>query len=241
MPTIQTSCILQALCCFALTLSVRAQPSQPDTPLSPAAARAALFYQSYIGSNAAIYNGFAYHPTSYNGVQGSPYYPGDNLTEGTILYEDLTYTHQLLLYNAVLDEPILADHEGRLFSPPAEKVRQFTIGSHTFIHLSAGAIPTGYYELLRPGYATLLVRHVKKIEEKIESAELHRYVIAHENYYLGIQGHYYSFDSNNGLIRLLKDKEPQLQQYRRSQHIRFRKDPEAAMEKLIDYYNQLPH
>ena len=240
MPTIQTSRFLQALFYFALAIPSRAQPSQSDTLLSPAAARTALFYQSYIGSNAAIYSGRVYQPP-YQGVKGSPYFLSDNLTEGTVRYEDLTYTHLQLLYNTIQDQPILADHQGRLLALPAEKVRQFTIDSHSFIHLSANAIPAGYYELLQAGYATLLVRHTKKIEEKIQGGDLIRYITAHENYYLFKQGRYYPFDSDNGLLHLLADKKQQLQQYQRAQHIRFRKDPVAAMEKLLDYYNQLPH
>ncbi|HEV9038140.1 MAG TPA: hypothetical protein VGQ51_16005 [Puia sp.] len=238
MPTIQTNCALQALFFFTLTLSSRAQPRQPDSISSPAAARAALYYQSYIGANAAIYNGCVYQQT-YIGVEGSPYFLSDNLTDGSVVYEDLPYTHLLLLYNTVLDQPVLADRQGRLLSLPNGKVSQFTIDGHIFIHLSAGNIPSGYYELLRSGYATLLLRHTKRLEEKL-GGEIRRYITSQENYYVYKNGHYYSFGSVNGLISLLSDKQQQLQRYRRSEHIRFRKDPLTAAERLIDYYNQLP-
>jgi hypothetical protein len=239
MPTIQTKGALQTLFYFAFAVSSQAQPAQPDSSLSPAAARAALYYQSYIGSDAAIYNGCAYQP-NYQGVEGSPYFLSDNLTSGGVVYEDLAYTHLLLLYDALMDQAILSDHKGRLLSLPPGKVSQFTMDSHTFIHLSPGNIPTGYYELLRPGYATLLVRHTKRLEEKL-GGEVHRYITARDNYYVCKQGHYYAFSSEGGLIDLLADKKQQLQDFRRSAHIRFRKDPTDAIERLIDYYNQLPH
>ena len=240
MATIQTNCLLGALLCFAFVTPSLAQSPQPDTPASPAAAKAALFYQSYIGVDAAIYNGYAYQP-NYRGIQGSPYYPGDNLTEGTMQYEDLTYTHLQLLYNVLLDQPILADPQGQLLCPPAGKIRQFTIGDHTFVHLTGTGIDPGFYELLRPGYVTLLARHTQTIDEKIEVGVLYRTITNHDKYYLNKQGHYYAFDSENGLLALLPEKKQELRQFRRAQHLRFKKDPVTTLEKLIDFYNQLPH
>jgi hypothetical protein len=252
MPTSQTICFLQSLFYVALAVSSQAQPSRPDsplspaaereapdTPISPAAAKAALYYQSYIGPDAAIYNGCVYQP-NYLGVEGSPYFLSDNLTQGTVVYEGLTYTHQLLLYNTVLDQLVLADPKGRLLSLSPEKVSLFTMNSHTFVHLSANNIRTGYYELLRSGYATLLVRHTKRLEEKL-GGEVHRHITTNENYYIYKQGHYYPFGSMGGLVGLLADKKQELGHYRRSAHIRFRKDPLTASQRLIDYYNQLPH
>jgi hypothetical protein len=240
MPTIQTNCLLGALLCFALATPCPAQSPQPDTPTSPAAAKAALFYQSYIGADAAIYNGYAYQP-NYHGIQGSPLYPGDNLTEGTMQYESLTYTHLQLLYNVLLDQPILSDPQGQLICPPAGKIRQFTIGNHIFIRLSGPDIDPGFYELLRSGYVTLLARHTKTIDEKVETGVLYRTIVTHDKYYLDKQGHYYTFDSQNGLLALLPDKYQELRQFGRAQHLRFKKDPVTTMEKLIDYYNQLLH
>jgi hypothetical protein len=239
MPTSQTNCFLQALFYVALAVSSQAQPSRPDSLLSPAATTAALFYQSYIGPDAAIYNGCVYQP-NYLGVEGSPYFLSDNLTQGTVDYEDFTYTRQLLLYNTVLDQLVLADPKGRLLSLSPEKVGLFTMDSHTFVRLSADNIRTGYYELLRSGYATLLVRHTKRLEEKL-GGEVHRHITTSENYYIYKQGHYYPFGTMGGLVSLLADKKQELGHYRRSAHIRFRKDPLTASQRLIDYYNQLPH
>lgn len=236
MATIQTKCLLGALLCLALASPCLAQSPLPDT----AAAKAELFYQSYIGADAAIYNGYAYQP-NYQGVKGSPYFPGDNLTQGTMIYEGLTYTHLRLLYNTVLDQPILSDPQSQLLCPPVDKIRQFTIGDHVFIHFDSPGFTPGFYELVCSGYATLIVRHAKKIEDKIVTGELERYLGAHDTYYLGKQGHYYPLNSDGDLLNLLADKKQELRQFRRTQHLRFGQTPITTLQKLVEYYNQLPH
>ena len=239
MPTIQTSCVLKTLSCLLISISSFAQPATVDTSHSLPATRAAIFYQSYIGPDAAIYNGYAYQPR-YQGLQGSPYFLTENLTEGSLTYEGLSYIHIPLLYNQLLDEAIIANPAGELIALSRDKLQQFTYSNHTFIHLSQN-IPAGYYEVLRSGYTTLLVRHTKKIVEKIESGDLHHYINSAEDYYVGKQTHYYPIDSENSLLNLLGDKKKELGQFLKAQNIRFKKDRETAMTEIIDYYNQLPH
>jgi hypothetical protein len=239
MPTIQTNCLWRTLLCLLLTASALAQTPPADTSHSLPGARAAIFYQSYIGADAAIYNGYAYQP-HYQGVQGSPHFLTDNITDGSLTYEGLNYIHIPLLYNLVLDQLIISDPKGQLLILSPDKVQQFSLADHHFVHLSTTNTP-GYYELLRSGYISLFVRHTKKIVEKIESAELHRYISSRDDYYLYKQDHYYPVESGRSLLTLLADKKQQLQQYQRSEHIRFKKDAEGAMEKITDYYNQLPH
>jgi len=239
MPTIQTSCVLKTLSCLIISISSFAQPAPVDTSHSLPATRAAIFYQSYVGPDAAIYNGYAYQPR-YQGLQGSPYFLTENLTEASLIYEGLSYIHIPLLYNQLLDEAIISNPAGELIALSGDRLQQFTYSGHTFIHLNKGT-PAGYYEVLRSGYTSLLVRHKKKIVEKIEFGDLHHYIDAGEEYYLGKQTRYYPIDSENSLLNLLGDKKKELGQFLKAQNIRFKKDRETAMTEIIDYYNQLPH
>jgi hypothetical protein len=235
MPTIQTNCLAQTFLCLCLSLSAFAQPADTSLPAS----RAAIFYQSYIGSDAAIYNGIAYQP-NYRGVQGLPYFETPNLVSGTLVYEGLTYTHIPLLYDLVLDNLVITDPKGQPLIVARDKVQQFTLGDHTFIYQPLDKTP-GFYERLSSGYASLYIRHTKKIEEKVEMAQLYRRITAHDEYILFKQDHYYPVTSGNHLLTLLSDKKQELQQFRHSQRIRFKKDPTAAMQAIVDHYNQLPH
>lgn len=239
MPTIQTNCFWQTLLCLIVAIPSLAQPVPVDSTNPIPGARAAIFYQSYVGADAPIYNGIAYQP-NYRGLQGSPYFQTDNLTDGSLIYENLTYNHIPLLYNLVYDQLVISDPSGQLLIPPADKLQQFTFAGHHFIRITLINKP-GYYEVLGSGYTTLLAKHIKKIEEKIEYNELHHYISTHDEYYIYKQDQYHPVASGNSLLTLLADKKKELDQFRRSRRIRFKKNPESAMLQIIDYYNQLPH
>src|SRR5262249_40080359 len=153
--------------------STVAQSPPADTPSLPAS-RAAIFYQAYIGQDAALYNGVAYQQ-NYRGVEGDPYFQTANLKTGTVTYEDITYSHIPLLYDLVHAQVAIADKTGQLLVPAPGKLQRFTFDDHRFLHLTVNNTP-GYYEFLRPGYATLLVRHTKNITERIQTNELRRII-----------------------------------------------------------------
>jgi len=236
MPTIQTSCLAQILLFLCLAFPGFSQPTPSD---SLPATRAAIFYQSYIGPDAAIYNGPAYQP-NYRGIQGDPFFASPNLSSGTLTYEGLTYTRIPMLYDLVLDHLVIADPKGQLLVLAPGKLQQFTFTSHTFVYTLVDKTP-GFYERLSSGYATLFVRHIKKVEEKLEDAQLRRFITSHDEYILYKQNHYYPVPSGNHLLSLLSDKKKQLQQFQHEQHIRFKDDPAAAMQAIVDHYNQLPN
>jgi len=218
-----------------MALSTAAQPPADSTPAS----RASIFYQSYIGPGAAIYNGIAYQP-DYRGIQGFATFETPNLVTGSLVYEGLTYTHIPLLYDLVKDHLVITDPKGQPLMLASEKVQEFTLGTHTFVYLPAKQTP-GFYERLSSGPTSLYIRHTKKIEEKVEMAQLYRRITAHDEYILFKQDHYYSVTSGKQLLTLLSDKKKELQQFQHAQHIRFKKDPAAAMQAIVDHYNQLPH
>jgi hypothetical protein len=236
--TIQTSC-LQSLLCICLPCAICAQSPPADSSQSLPESRATLYYQAFVGQDAALYNGVAYQQ-NYRGVEGDPYFETANLKSATVTYEDIAYAHIPILYDLIHDQVAIADKTGQLLIPAANKLNRFSFNNHLFVRLTVNDNP-GYYELLRSGYVTLLVRHTKTITEKIESNELRRIVAVRDHYFIYKQGSYLPVESGQQLLTLLDDKKTDLRQFQRSHHIRFKKDPETAMESIIDYYNQLPH
>jgi len=72
---------------------VRRRPVQPaDSTRSIPAARATIYYQAYIGQDAALYNGVAYQQ-NYRDLEGDPYFESANLKTGAVTYENITYSH----------------------------------------------------------------------------------------------------------------------------------------------------
>ena len=243
MPTIQTNCLQSSLClCLALSslaIPATAQHSPADSSQPIATARATIYYQAYVGQDAALYNGIAYQQ-NYRGVEGDPYFESANLKSGSVTYEEITYTHIPLLYDLVHDQLAISDKTGQLLIPAPGKIRRFSFDDHSFVRLTIGNT-SGFYELLRSGYATLLARRTKTITEKIESRDLRRIIDARNYYFLCKQGRYYPVESAKHLLTLLTDKNNEIHTFLRNHHIRLKKDQEKGMEAIIDYYNQLPH
>jgi hypothetical protein len=239
MPTIQTNCYAQILLYLCLSLTSLAQPAPVDSAASIPTARAAVFYQSYIGPDAAIYNGILYQQND-RVAEGDPWFISGNLTAGTLVYEDLTYTHIPMMYDLVRDQLVISDPKGQLITPPAARVQQFTFAGHVFVYGSVNNT-TGYFEQLATGYASLFCRHSKKVEEILENGQFHRFITAHEQYYLLRQGRYYSVASEKQLITLLSDKKKELEQFRQANDTQHKKDPATAMQAIVDHYNQLLH
>jgi hypothetical protein len=50
---------------------------------------------------------------------------------------------------------------------------------------------------------------------------------------------YYPISSQGSLLSVFKDKKKELQQYIRSNEIKYRKEPEDAMVKIATYYDHL--
>jgi hypothetical protein len=118
-------------------------------------------------------------------------------------------------------------------------VQKFSIGHHHFFRLNIEG-SADFYELVRPGRVSFLVRRSKKIEEKIQYDALQHFITIHDSYFLGIDGQYHPFSSENSLLKLLEDKKKPIRQFMRSQDIKYNDDPERAISEILDFYNQQP-
>ena len=231
--------------CLALSFSVLMLPgllaAQQVRNDSAAVAKAVSLYHDHVGDEAAIYNGRAYQPHDGNLQGGDPYFNAPLSVIGSLTFDGLDYTGVPLLFDLVRDQLIITDPKGQLVSLYGDKVQRFTIGHHRFFRLNIEGTPD-FYELVGPGRVSFLVHRSKKIEEKIESdaALLHHFITIHDSYFLNINGQYHPFYSEKSLLQLLDDKKKPIRQFMRSQNIKYNDDPERAVIKIIDYYNQQP-
>jgi hypothetical protein len=231
--------------CLALSFSVLMLPgllaAQQAPNDSAAIAKAISLYHEHVGDEAAIYNGRAYQPHDGNLQGGDPYFNAPLSVIGSLTFDGIDYTNIPLLFDLVRDQLIITDPKGQLLSLYGDKIQRFTIGHHHFLRLNIESAPD-FYELVRPGRVSFLVHRSKKIEEKIESdaALLHHFITIHDAYFLDINGQYHPFFSEKSLLQLLDDKKKPIRQFMRSQKIHYNDDPEIAVIKIIDFYNQQP-
>ena len=232
---------------FLLTSFTPAAFSQelPATP-SQSAADWSDSTVSRLGADSRLYNGAEY---IRNGTpaKGFPFCDVDSLRSGTLYYDDLLFHHIPMEYDLVQDKliiPVIASNA--LISLTSEKLSYFSIGDQHFRYIDAGKTASvlhrsGFYEeLYHKGSTLLLARREKTLVFPSGRDDLPHYD-QHNTYFLLQDSHYFSVNGENDLLDALKDKKSALKQYIRKNKIHYKKTPEPALIRTIDYYLQISH
>jgi len=223
--------------------SVRADSSSQQNALSSAIN---LFYASE-RNEAPLYNGpeyYFYDPT----IKGNAYFSEVNaFTAGSVFYDGVLYNNVLMLYDLYKDKVVvlLYNHFSK-FSLVDEKIKYFDFLGHHFINIDADTvankteIKSGIYDELYLGKIQVLEKRVKNVQSNsVGLSGPESYFNFFKDYYLKKGRNYYKFSGQGALLDILKDKKKELQQYIRSNQIKFRKDPDDAMVKIATYYDRI--
>jgi len=201
-----------------------------------------LFYSS-LGKQSPLYNGREYLPPDPS-IKGNAFFSDINtFTPGNISYDGLFFTGVPMLYDVLNDKVVVLLYNKFSKLVLLDKlVKDFDFLNHHFINIKADSISDnsvisgGYYDEIYNGKTKVLVKRVKNIQTT-SSAETYfetkRYIFIKKN------NIYYSTSSQGSLLDALKDKKKELQQYISANKIKFRKDPEDAMIKIVSYYDHL--
>jgi hypothetical protein len=136
---------------------MRAQQFSPDTAVARlATTRTIQAWHDFIGAQAPLYNGIEH--IMYPRMTGHPYFDQEGMQYGSIVYEGILYRNIPMLYDLVRDQPIVFNREGYMLGLSREKVKEFSLSGHRFIHT-----PSGFYDLLCSGTITILAKRTKSI------------------------------------------------------------------------------
>ena len=202
------------------------------------------FFQGVMGTNVQLFNGPEYEDYPFAFSAGHPYFLSDIWTIGSVAYRGSLYHEVRLLYNLEQDKLIIPSEAGLVkIELQPEQVDSFNIGGHRFLHVCAhkfraGNLRCGYYEVVVEGSANLFVKRLKNIQTQV-GQKVEMYVVQKSQYYLGKEGNFTQVNSQKELLRLLSDQKKELQQFIKRNRIRYRRQPEAAMARIIECYNQL--
>jgi len=123
-----------------------------------------------------------------------------------------------------------------------QKVTSFDFLDHHFINIDADSlanntiIRSGFYDELYKGKLQVLAKRSKNIQN---SGNSESYFNLQTEYYIRKNNIYYSISGKGSLLAVLKDRKKDLQQYIRTNEIKYNKDPEEAMVKIASYYDHL--
>jgi hypothetical protein len=148
-----------------------------------------------------------------------------------------------MLYDIVKDQVIILDFQKVYkINLPADRIQQFSLLGHLFVRLTrdaSGDIRTGFYDQLYSGKIALFARREKRVMEKYSNIQISKVVISGNSYYIKKDGVYYTIKNKSSLLSVLKNKKKDVQQYWKSNHVKFKKEPEKAMILAVKYYDQI--
>ncbi|MCR8561624.1 hypothetical protein KXD93_28475 [Mucilaginibacter sp. BJC16-A38] len=234
--------------CVMICRSAAAQTVQDDSiNRQHAMANAVNIYNKAIGIQAPVFTGpefYFYDPH----IKGTAFFLDINsFTDGSVIYDGYFYKHVSMLYDLNLDEVVVL-LPGRIarFTLLKERVKSFDFANNHFINIKADTLGSdvisnsGYYNQLYNGKIEILGRYTKSIQTTTSTLSgLESYFSSSKSYYLRKNKTYYKIGSQSSILNVLKDKKKELRQYLKTNSIRYKDDPEAAMVKIATWYDHL--
>jgi len=231
-------CYILLIC--GLSQHVTAQNAD-DTTLHENALNAIGVYYQNLGEESPLYNGSEYIEYAYTLQEGHPFFQVVNFINGNVNVDGMIFHDVPMLYDIVKDQLIIQDFQKVYkINLPADRVQQFFLLGHLFVHLNASdQVKTGFYDQLYKGKISLFAKREKKILEKYSNIQISKVVISQNVYYIKKDGVYYTIKNKSSLFSALKGKKKEVQQYLKANDIKFKREPERAMIMAVKYYDQL--
>jgi hypothetical protein len=235
-----TLCCVLTVCCLSMVYS----QSVTDTSFVRIAARkTADIYKNFISVHSGLINGSEYAEPPLNENQ-FPYYQQVDWLTGGVYYNNEYYSEVSMMYdlstdNLVAENPV----NGQEIQLVKSRVSSFTLNGDQFVHMRkqqlTGLPQEGFYQVLHDGKSSVLVRHIKIFEEKIENSQIVFYYLDRKRTYVRTGDLYVRVSKKGDLLKLFGDKKDEVRGYMRKNKLRIsRKDPHS-FSTLVAYYDTL--
>lgn len=208
------------------------------------------FYKA-IGQESRLYNGHEYLPYDPH-IRGNALFPYtvQSWEYGEVNYDGIVYQNVPLMYDINKDiVVVLLYNKFSMFALTSNRVHDFSFANHHFVRIDAdtlekndAGITTGFYDQLYDGKIEILAKRTKSLQGTTNNANSvpETYFLSKDEYYLKKGNTYYNLSLSQGsILKLLKDKKSEIQQYLKSNKIRFKDDREGNMARIGAYYDHL--
>jgi len=96
--------------------------------------------------------------------------------------------------------------------------------------------------VLVKGNTSLFKREIKKMVDKYSNSNELAIIFEVKEYsYILKNGKYHEINTKQDLLKLLGDRDTEINEFIKEQQLNFRKEKQDMMTKVIAYYNQLTH
>ena len=231
-------CVLTLLC-----LSAAGQSLSDTSFVKIASQNTARIYHDFISVHSGLINGSEYAEPRYNEDQ-FPFYQQVDWLPGEVTYNNEHYSEVSLMYdlstdNLVAENPV----NGQEIQLVKSRVASFSLNDDQFIQVRrqdlAGLPQEGFYQVLYDGKSTVLVRHVKAFEEKIENNQVVFYYVDKKRIYVRTGDSYVRVAKKGDILKMFGDNKDEVRGYMRKNRIKVsRRDP-RSFSTLVAYYDTL--
>jgi hypothetical protein len=205
--------------------------------------RALSVYTNITGVNLHLYNGSEYIDYDHR-IKGNPFFLSLSFADGAIVYDGILYENVKMFYDILHDDVVIKNYNDTALLLAKEKISSFDYAGHHFVNLVADSSETGinvigFYDVLYNGKIKLFAKRKKYIVEKINLQYAESSFIEHDAYYIFKDNVSYPVDDKRSVLNVMKDRKTELMKYLRQNKIKFKKDRETAITKMVAYYDGL--
>lgn len=193
---------------------------------------------------------------SQNLYNGRQYYLYDSRAEehqffierkwrkGVVRYDGQQFDSIPMMYDIVKDELVIKHFNGDHLLLQSENVEFFWIDQHNFQRLESGKdvddqMRTGFYDILYDGKTRTIMRRTKQRQEKIVDKTVTPLFPPKDFFYILKDGRYHSVHSKKSVFTLFPEYKKELRRVLREPKIRFRKQREIAITRIVARYDEL--
>jgi hypothetical protein len=168
-----------------------------------------------------------------------PYFNTD-WSVGVIFYNGNLYANEEILYNTFKDKVIIQEYYGGNFIQLVpEKIDYFVVDGHKFVRITAPSMKSGFYDLLVDGEIKLYARRSKEFKQIVSTSGIVNTFREINKYYLFRNNQFHPVKNKRSVRLVLSNFEDELNQYIRSERLKFRNTFESTVIKITKYCNEL--
>ena len=205
--------------------------------------KAVSFYRTSLGENSTLYKGRVYVGLNKL-IKGHQFLDTDEWQPGSLYYKGNWYRDVPMLYDIFRDELVIQHTNGFLkIQLLKSELDKFHFLNSTFVNIqdssSLKTLPSpGVYEKVYGGEVSVFVKRRKLVKETIQEMEVKREFEQTNQYFIQKENQYHEVKRKGSVLRVLKEHKKEIRKRMREEGIKFRRNPEAAIVKMVNFYEQ---
>jgi hypothetical protein len=227
---------------FIVLRSSAQSPPEDSVLYSSAAVKVIDYFNSNISDQSEIYSGPQYD-LSPPANKGTFYFEDKNYCVPSLICFDGKWHKDIPVLYDVYNDEMVSVINNSLFVLKSEKLSDIHLLNHHFVYLKTQGqtdIATGFYDELYDGKSKVLVKRIKTIFDHQVSAQFAEIIYEdHITIYLKHGDKFFAVSSKGDLKDVFANKKKQINQYMRTNKIKFNNDKEGAVAKVASYYDQI--